>query len=168
MTWTRVTACDNIPPREGRAVSLGGREIAIFNLGPSTGPGTGPSTELEAGHRFLAVDNQCPHKAGPLADGIITGTSVVCPLHTWKISLLDGRVERPSGSGDAGVTAYPTRVEDGVVVVALPEVALEADISGLNIQDCQSMDRILHERRSTPPCPYADGCVSSNPEIPGV
>ena len=44
MKWIRVTACGNIPPREGRAVSVAGREIAIFNLGPST-----PSTELGAG-----------------------------------------------------------------------------------------------------------------------
>lgn len=161
MTWTRVTACDNIPPREGRAVSLGGREIAIFNLGPSKEqPGTGD--------RFLAVDNQCPHKAGPLADGIVTGTSVVCPLHTWKISLLDGRVERPSGSSDASVTAYPTRVENGIVVVAIAEVAAGPDNQTRNLQDCLSSDALLHERRSTPPCPYADGCVSSNSERPVV
>jgi nitrite reductase (NADH) small subunit len=159
MTWTRVTACANIPPREGRAVSLGGREIAIFNLGPAKQTG--------AGDRFLAVDNRCPHKAGPLADGIVTGTSVVCPLHTWKISLLDGRVERPSGSSDAAVTAYPTRVEDGVVVVAIAG-AVASDNQVSNLQDCQSHDELLHERRSTPPCPYVSGCVSSNPESPAV
>jgi nitrite reductase (NADH) small subunit len=158
--WTRVTTSDNIPPREGRAVSLGGREIAIFNLGPAP--------DLEAGDRFLAVDNQCPHKAGPLADGIVTGTSVVCPLHTWKISLIDGRVERPSSSGDVGVTTYPTRVEDGVVVVALPVVALGADKSERVLHDCQSQELFLHERRIDPPCPYADGCVSSNSGTPGV
>jgi nitrite reductase (NADH) small subunit len=156
MKWMRVTTCDNIPPREGRVVSVAGREIAIFNL---------PSTALGAGGQFLAVDNQCPHKAGPLADGIVTGTSVVCPLHTWKISLVDGRVERPSRAGDAGVTAYPTRVEDGVVVVGIP---MEAHDQGLKLQDCQSEDRLLHERRAPPPCPHAEGCVSSNPGGPGV
>jgi nitrite reductase (NADH) small subunit len=146
MKWTRVTTSDNIPPREGRAVSVAGREIAIFNLGD----------------RFLAVDNQCPHKAGPLADGIVTGASVVCPLHTWKISLVDGRVERPSGSGDYAVTTYPTRVDEGIVVVGVPEVAVEADEAGLKLQDCQTEDRLLHERRASPPCPHAEGCVSSN------
>jgi nitrite reductase (NADH) small subunit len=194
MIWRRVTACTNIPPREGRAVTLAGREIAIFNLGPSTDLGAGPSTALGTSDRFLAVDNQCPHKAGPLADGIVTGTSVVCPLHTWKISLLDGRVERPSGSNHAGVTTYPTRVEEGVVVVAVPaapsldvardgperiegpkpsgegepEVGAEADNMGLNIQDCHSVEPLLHERRLDPPCPYVDGCVSSNPGNPVV
>ena len=102
MRWIRVTRCDNIPPREGRAVSLAGREIAIFNLGPSTELGAG------AGDRFLAVDNQCPHKAGPLADGIVTGTSVVCPLHTWKISLEDGRVHCwAPGSASVKSTTWP-------------------------------------------------------------
>jgi nitrite reductase (NADH) small subunit len=156
MKWTRVTTRDNIPAREGRVVSLGGREIAIFNLGPAMDPG--------AGDRFLAVDNQCPHKAGPLADGIVTGTSVVCPLHSWKISLLDGRVERPSGAGDIGVTTYPTRVEDGVVMVGLPAEAENPEI----LQDCQSQNRLRHERRFDPPCPYVDGCVSSNSGTPLV
>ena len=49
--WIRVTPCENIPPREGRAAMVGGREIAIFNLGD----------------RFLAVDNRCPHQGGPLS-----------------------------------------------------------------------------------------------------
>jgi nitrite reductase (NADH) small subunit len=161
MKWIRVTPCGNIPPREGRAVSLAGREIAIFNLGPSTG-------ELGAGDRFLAVDNQCPHKAGPLADGIVTGTSVVCPLHTWKISLVDGRVERPPTSVDQGVTAYPTRVEHGVIVVGVPGGAAQADNQSWKIQDCQTEERLLHERRTNPPCPHAEGCVSSNAGSPGI
>jgi nitrite reductase (NADH) small subunit len=148
MNWVRVTAASNIPAREGRAVSLAGREIAIFNLGD----------------RFLAVDNRCPHKAGPLADGIVTGTSVVCPLHTWKISLEDGRVQRPPASGDEGVAAYPTRVDDGVVAIGLPR----ADILALKLQDCLTQDPLLHERRTAPPCPGADACVSSNPGGPGV
>ena len=185
MKWMRVTACDNIPPREGRAVSLAGREIAIFNLGPSTA--------LGAGDRFLAVDNQCPHKAGPLADGIITGTSVVCPLHAWKISLVDGRVERPSASADQGVTAYPTRVDHGVIVVAVPaspsldsardgpepvegppqgeggpDNAAEAGNQAWKIQECQTDDPLLHERRTAPPCPHVGACVSSNPGAAGV
>ena len=168
MRWIRVTRCDNIPPREGRAVSLAGREIAIFNLGPSTE--FGPSTGLGAGaaDRFLAVDNQCPHKAGPLADGIVTGTSVVCPLHTWKISLEDGRVQRPSGSMDQGVTAYPARVEAGVVVVGVPEVAEGANNLGQKVQDCLSEESLLQERMADPPCPHADACVSSNLGNPGI
>ena len=101
--WVRVTRCENIPLREGRAVSLGGREIAIFNLGD----------------RFLATDNQCPHRGGPLCDGIVAGHSVVCPLHAWKVRLDTGVVERPA-MHDVCVTTYPTRVDDGIVMLELP------------------------------------------------
>jgi nitrite reductase (NADH) small subunit len=110
--WVRITPCENIPTREGRAVLVGGREIAVFNLGPSA--------ELGTGDRFLATDNRCPHQGGPLCDGIVTGTSVVCPLHAWKVSLASGAVERPALARDHCVATYPARVEDGIVVVGLP------------------------------------------------
>ena len=102
--WVRITPVDNIPLREGRPVRIGGREIALFNLGD----------------RFLATDNQCPHKGGPLCDGIVTGSSVVCPLHAWKVDLETGCVVRPAQGKDHCVASYPTRVEDGIVSVALP------------------------------------------------
>lgn len=120
--WVRVTPIENIPPREGRAVLIGDRELALFNLGPSTAPGAGPSTGLGAGDRFLATDNQCPHQGGPLCDGIVTGSSVVCPLHAWKVNLANGQVERPTHGKDHCVTTYPVRVEDGVVLIGLPAV----------------------------------------------
>jgi nitrite reductase (NADH) small subunit len=101
--WVRVTRCDSVPLREGRAVRLGGREIAIFNLGD----------------RFFATDNQCPHQGGPLCDGIVTGSSVVCPLHSWKVRLDSGNVERPA-AGHACVATYATRVEDGIVWLQVP------------------------------------------------
>ena len=107
--WVRVTRCENVPLREGRAITLGKREIAVFNLGD----------------RFLATDNQCPHQGGPLCDGIVTGTSVVCPLHAWKVRLDSGAVERPA-SGGLCVSTYPTRVEDGIVWLELPSSLTEA------------------------------------------
>ena len=110
--WIRVTPAENVPPREGRAVRIGDHEIALFNLGPSSGLGTD--------ERFLATDNQCPHKGGPLCDGIVTGASVVCPLHAWKVNLETGQVERPTQGTDHCVGTYPTRVEGGVVLIGLP------------------------------------------------
>ena len=104
--WVRVTACENIPPREGRAVTVAGRDIALFNLGG----------------RILATANRCPHKGGPLSDGIVTGHSVVCPLHGWKVGLECGTVQRPGGV-EACVETYPVRVEDGVVAIGLPGAA---------------------------------------------
>ena len=103
--WIRVTTCDNIPRREGRAVEVGGREMAIFNLGD----------------RFLATANRCPHRGGPLCDGIVTGQAVVCPLHAWKVNLESGTVERPSAAAGACVETYPVRVDhDGIIEVGLP------------------------------------------------
>ena len=107
--WVRVTTCENVPAREGRVVTLGDREIAIFNLGPST--------ELGAGDRFVATGNQCPHEGGPLCDGIVTGTSVVCPLHGWKVNLVSGAVERPATAAPLSVETFQVRVDDGVIVV---------------------------------------------------
>ena len=87
-------------------MTLGGRELAIFNLGD----------------RFLAVENRCPHMGGPLADGIVTGCAVVCPLHAWRVRLDSGDVERPGGG--RGVRAHVRHAHRGdVVLVQLPAVA---------------------------------------------
>jgi nitrite reductase [NAD(P)H] small subunit len=101
--WVRVTHCENVPVREGRAVLVAGREIAIFNLGD----------------RFMATDNQCPHKGGPLCDGIVAGNSVVCPLHAWKVRLDSGTVERGT-TNDVCIATYPTRIDRGIVWLGLP------------------------------------------------
>lgn len=100
--WTRIAYCKDIPLREGRAVKVGNREIALFNLGD----------------RFLAVDNRCPHKGGPLADGIVSGVSVICPLHAWKISLENGK-GLTSASAASCVGTLRTRVEHRVIFLEL-------------------------------------------------
>jgi nitrite reductase (NADH) small subunit len=102
--WTRVALCRDIPQREGRAVKVGNHDIAIFNLGD----------------RFLAVDNRCPHKGGPLADGIVSGAAVVCPLHAWKMSLETG-AGLTSASASSCVETFRTRVEHGVIFLELGE-----------------------------------------------
>lgn len=100
--WVRLTEAENIPLREGRTVQIAGHDIAIFNLG----------------NRFVAVENKCPHRGGPLADGIVSGRSVVCPLHAWKIDLESGRVtNRPEEN--LCVKTFATTVRDGVVMVEL-------------------------------------------------
>jgi nitrite reductase (NADH) small subunit len=116
--WIRIATTDSFPRREGRAVAVGGRELAIFNLGPSTA--------LGAGDRFVAVENRCPHQGGPLADGIVSGCTVVCPLHAWKVRLDTGTVDRPAAA-DACVHTFTTRVEDGIVMVQLPAIAHSPD-----------------------------------------
>lgn len=106
--WVRIATCESIPLREGRSVEVAGRTIAIFNLGD----------------RFLAVDNRCPHKGGPLAEGIVSGTTVVCPLHAWKVDVETGTVKN-SASPVSCIETFRTRVEAGVILMELP-VALTA------------------------------------------
>ncbi|HET9051662.1 MAG TPA: Rieske 2Fe-2S domain-containing protein, partial [Candidatus Dormibacteraeota bacterium] len=71
-----LVALDDIPPGEGRAVEVDGEEIAVFRC--RTG--------------VLAVANRCPHAGGPLADGIVAGETVTCPLHGRVVDLTTGAV----------------------------------------------------------------------------
>jgi len=109
MSWIQITRVENIPLREGRAVKVGEEEVAIFNLGD----------------KFLAVANRCPHKGGPLADGIVSGESVVCPLHAWKVCLSTGEVRRPA-EPVACTRSYPVEVVNGIVMVQLASEQREA------------------------------------------
>jgi len=69
-----------------------------------------------ADDRAFAVLDRCPHKGGPLSQGIVFGDRVACPLHNWSIELANGCAVAP----DEGCTrAFPVRVEQGVVYVAL-------------------------------------------------
>lgn len=108
--WIRITTAESIPPREGRAVRLGNRSIALFNTGSE----------------FLAVDNRCPHNGGPLADGIVGGATVTCPMHNWRICLHSGTVTKPCQTDAPGVSTYPTKIEDGIVLLALDQAQVAA------------------------------------------
>ncbi len=111
--WIRVR-CDDIPLREGRAVALGDREIALFNLGD----------------RFLAIENRCPHRGGPLADGIVSGSSVVCPLHAWKFSVETGEGVNSASQANC-IETFATRVEDGIVCVEIPLKDKQPEVGGV-------------------------------------
>lgn len=100
--WVCITPVGNIPLREGRGVQIGKHEIAIFNLGD----------------RFLAVESRCPHRGGPLADGIVSHGMVVCPLHAWKVDLVTGNVvNQPENS--RCVKTFPVRVQSGLLFIEL-------------------------------------------------
>lgn len=103
MKWIRITAAENIPPREGRAVDFEGRPLALFNLGD----------------RYVAVENRCPHGGGPLADGIVGGTTVTCPLHNWRVCLESGAVTKPCEAGVPQVRTFPVKVESGILLLGL-------------------------------------------------
>lgn len=94
-----VGTLDEILPRIGREVRVGERKIAVFRLTDG---------------RILAVDNVCPHKQGPLAEGTVSGEYVFCPLHDYKISLISGEVQEPD---EGCVQTFETLVEDQNVYV---------------------------------------------------
>ena len=100
--WYSAVDTFTIPPKEGRRVTFHQHEVALFNLGKE----------------YVAVDNQCPHKQGPLADGIVSGKSVFCPLHNLKISLENGCA---LNGGQGQVKTYPVKVIQGKVCIAFEE-----------------------------------------------
>jgi nitrite reductase (NADH) small subunit len=73
----RVCRVDDIPVGEGRAVEIDGRRIAVFRTR----------------HGWYAVDQRCPHRGGPLADGIVADGCVTCPLHDRRFDLASGRCQ---------------------------------------------------------------------------
>jgi nitrite reductase (NADH) small subunit len=114
--WVCITQVANIPLREGRSVRVGEREVAIFNLGD----------------RFLAVENRCPHRGGPLADGIVSHGLVVCPLHAWKVDLATGSVTNHPESSQC-VKTFPIRVQSGLIFIELSSAEYSQDRS---VQGC--------------------------------
>lgn len=96
---------DDVPPGEGRNITLEGKRIAIFRT--DTG--------------WYAVDAVCPHRGGPLADGIVCDHAVTCPLHDRAFDLRTG--ESPSGDR---VTAYPVEVREGGVYVEVVRAPVAA------------------------------------------
>lgn len=95
--WIDVGRLDDIPRRGARRVRTAHGDIAVFRT---------------ADDQVFALDDRCPHRGGPLSQGIVAGHGVYCPLHNWCIRLDTGRAEAP----DEGSTGrYPARVESGRV-----------------------------------------------------
>jgi len=95
--WIEIGKLEDIPRLGSRVVEIGAKEIAIFR------------TDKD---ETFAVVNSCPHKQGPLADGIVHGKRVTCPLHNWTIDLESGEAVAP----DKGCARrYETRIESGTV-----------------------------------------------------
>lgn len=95
--WIRVGRLEDIPSLGARVVRIDGESIAVFRT---------------ADDQVYALTDRCPHRGGPLSQGIVFGARVACPLHDWVIELKTGTAVAP----DVGCTAtHRVRVEDGVV-----------------------------------------------------
>jgi nitrite reductase (NADH) small subunit len=107
--WTPICKVDDIPVLGSRRVSRSaGVDVAIFRNDQD---------------EVFALLDRCPHKGGPLSQGIVFGQSVACPLHNWTIGLADGEARAP----DQGCTArFSVKVEDGLVSLDTEELATRA------------------------------------------
>lgn len=97
--WIDICALDDIARRGARVIKTVNGCVAVFRTGTDD---------------IYALDSACPHKAGPLADGIVHGKTVTCPLHSWVISLETGTVQ---GADKGRVATYPARVEAGRILM---------------------------------------------------
>lgn len=78
--WIEIGAIDDIPPRGARTVRRSGEAVAVFRT---------------ADDEIFALVDRCPHRGGPLSEGIVSGRSVACPLHNWVIELDSGQARAP-------------------------------------------------------------------------
>ncbi len=105
MNWFEAGRIEDIPPRGARTLEYAGERIALFRT---------------AGDEVFALRDRCPHRGGPLSQGIVCGRQVTCPLHEWRIALDSGTACAP----DEGATpGYRVRVRDGVVWLAVEHAA---------------------------------------------
>ena len=103
--WKTICRVDDIPVLGARRVQRAlGAEVAIFR---------------NAEDKVFALLDRCPHKGGPLSQGIVHGESVTCPLHSWNIGLMDGCAR---GADEGCTTPFSVRVEGGVVALDAQEL----------------------------------------------
>jgi nitrite reductase (NADH) small subunit len=101
VTWTRICPLGDIPQLGARVVRSAHGDIAVFR---------------NAEDEVFALLDKCPHKGGPLSQGIVFGRKVACPLHNWNIGLDDGSAVAP----DQGCTRrFPVKLENDVVFLDL-------------------------------------------------
>ncbi len=107
--WKPICHIDDIPVLGARRVARPqGLPVAVFR---------------NAEDKVFALLDRCPHKGGPLRQGIVHGESVACPLHNWNIGLADGCARAP----DEGCTPrFACKVEQGTVFLDATELAAKA------------------------------------------
>jgi nitrite reductase (NADH) small subunit len=99
--WVQIGRVEDIPKLGARVVRTAEGDIAVFRT---------------ADDGIFALRDKCPHKGGPLSQGIVSGRRVACPLHDWKIDLDSGNAVAP----DEGCAArFPVQVEGGVIQLSL-------------------------------------------------
>ena len=100
MSWVLIGSITDIPRRGARCVETPHGKIAVFRT---------------AEDRVFAIEDHCPHRGGPLSQGIVHGAAVTCPLHNWTISLETGKA---LGADEGSVRTIPLKVEGERLFIA--------------------------------------------------
>lgn len=107
--WIKIGSLGDIPVLGSRVVRTPSGNIAVFRTGDD---------------EVFALDDRCPHKGGPLSQGIVHNKRVTCPLHNFVIDLKSGVAIAP----DEGCTrAHPAKVEDNIVWLYVQTAVVAAD-----------------------------------------
>ncbi|MEL6297199.1 MAG: nitrite reductase small subunit NirD [Pseudomonadota bacterium] len=106
--WLAIGQLDDIPRAGARIVRTPGGCIAVFRT---------------AADAVFALSDQCPHRGGPLSQGIVHGNSVTCPLHNWVISLETGEAQ---GADEGQVKRFPLKVDAGTIYIDGASLAEQA------------------------------------------
>ncbi|MCE9650485.1 MAG: nitrite reductase small subunit NirD [Parvibaculum sp.] len=105
--WLHIGSLDDIPRRGARCVKLGQMTIAVFRT---------------MDDRVFALEDRCPHRNGPLSQGIVHDGCVTCPLHNWVISLETGKAQ---GADEGTTRRFPVRREESALYISLPPLKIE-------------------------------------------
>ena len=97
--WVSIGSINDIPRQGARCVKNGDMTIAVFRT---------------ADDRVFALEDKCPHKNGPLSEGIVHGQSVTCPLHNWVFDLNTGEAQ---GADEGRIETYQVRLEAGRILI---------------------------------------------------
>ena len=109
MNWVALGKLSDIPLRGARCVKTPQGKVAVFRT---------------AENEVFAIEDHCPHRGGPLSQGIVHGKAVTCPLHNWVISLETGRA---LGADEGVVRTIPVRVEEESLYIALESLMMAAE-----------------------------------------
>jgi nitrite reductase (NADH) small subunit len=120
MSWIDVGPIAGLPERGARVVRVGGTSIAVFRTGSGG---------------VFALRDSCPHRGGPLSQGIVHGERVTCPLHDWVIDLETGNAV---GADEGCTPTFATRVADGRVAIDVPDTA---ETAGFDARRCALFER---------------------------
>jgi nitrite reductase/ring-hydroxylating ferredoxin subunit len=98
--FVKVAALKDLPPGESKVVDCFGESVALFNVDG----------------KLYAISDACPHAGGPLSEGYVSGTSVMCPWHGWTFDL------SPNGTPpNDGIVRYTVKVENDDIFIQAPE-----------------------------------------------